>query len=55
MTGSRALVQGGIANRFRELLAEQLKKVKVGPASDPSSEVGPLIDKANVERVDRMV
>src|SRR5215510_376605 len=29
--------------------------VKPGPASDPSSEMGPLIDKPNVERVDKMV
>lgn len=55
MTGSRVIVQRGIANRLREALAERLKNVKVGPASNPGSEMGPLIDKANVQRVDRMV
>jgi acyl-CoA reductase-like NAD-dependent aldehyde dehydrogenase len=55
MTGSRAIVQRGIADRFRTALAEQLENVRVGPASDPSSEMGPLINKTNVERVNKMV
>ena len=55
MTGSRAIVQRGIADRFRAALAERLEKVRVGPASDPSSEMGPLINKRNVERVDKIV
>lgn len=55
MTGSRAIVQRGIADWFRTALAERLRKVRVGPASDPSSEMGPLINKPNVERVNKMV
>ena len=55
MTGSRAIVQRGIADRFRSALAERLKSVRVGPASDPGSEMGPLINKQNVERVNMMV
>ena len=55
MTGSRLIVQRGVAERLRDVLAGQLEAVKVGPASDPHSEMGPLIDKANVERVDAMV
>jgi acyl-CoA reductase-like NAD-dependent aldehyde dehydrogenase len=55
MTGSRAIVQRGIAERFRAVLADRLRQVKVGPASDPASEMGPLIDRENVGRVDRMV
>lgn len=55
MTGSRAIVQKGIADRFRTAVAERLKKVRVGPASDPLSEMGPLINKPNVERVNQMV
>lgn len=54
-TGSRLLVQRGIADKVREGLAARLRSVKVGPASDPSSNMGPLIDKANVARVDRIV
>ena len=54
MTGSRAIVQRGIADRFRTELAERLKKLRVGPAFDPRSEMGPLINKPNVERVNSM-
>ena len=55
MTGSRAIVQRGVADRFRTALAERLKKVRVGPASDSRSEMGPLINKQNVERVNKIV
>ena len=55
MTGSRLLVQSGVADRVRERLAERLINVKVGPAADPTSDMGPLIDKASVERVNQMV
>jgi betaine-aldehyde dehydrogenase len=55
MTGSRLLVQRGIAERMRTLMKDLLEKVKVGPASDPESEMGPVIDKANVARIDRLV
>ena len=55
MTGSRLLVQSGVAARVRRQLAERLSNVKVGPASDPASDMGPMIDKANVERVNQLV
>lgn len=55
MTGSRILVQSGIAAKFIEEFSIRLEKVKVGPAADASSDMGPLIDKANVDRVDRIV
>lgn len=55
MTGSRILVQRTIAAELSERLAALLEAVKPGPASDPSSEIGPLIDKANVARVDAAV
>lgn len=55
MTASRLLVQRGVAEQVRERLSKQLAAVKVGPASDSSSQMGPLIDKASVARVDAMV
>ena len=55
MTGSRLLVQSGIADSVRQRLAERLMNVKVGPASDPTSDMGPMIDKASIERVNQMV
>lgn len=55
MTGSRILAQRGVADRLKKGLSERLRKVKVGPASDPSSDMGPMIDKPNVERVEKIV
>lgn len=55
MTGSRLLVQNDRYEAVRDGLAARLRNVKVGPAADPSSDMGPLIDRANVERVDRVV
>jgi acyl-CoA reductase-like NAD-dependent aldehyde dehydrogenase len=55
MTGSRILVQRGVADQVREGLAAALEGVRVGPASDPESQMGPLIDSDNVERIDRIV
>ena len=55
MTGSRVLVQRSVADAWRERIASLLEKVVVGRADDPNSQMGPLIDKANVERIDRMV
>ncbi|MCA8275621.1 aldehyde dehydrogenase family protein [Burkholderia sp. AU30280] len=55
MTGSRLLVQRGVAAQVREGLSRRLEAVRVGPAADPASDMGPLIDKPNVARVDAMV
>ena len=55
MTGSRILVQRGVAERLKVGLAERLERVRPGPAADPKSDMGPLIDKAAVARVDAAV
>ncbi|EPF74764.1 hypothetical protein GCM10025882_01100 [Acinetobacter gyllenbergii] len=55
MTGSRLLVQRELADELKQKLAQRLEAVKVGPAADPSSDMGPLIDKDNVARVDAVV
>lgn len=55
MTGSRVLVQRSVANAYRNELAELLDAVVLGPADQETSEMGPLIDRANVDRVDRIV
>src|SRR5450755_8526 len=55
MTGSRILVQRPVAEKFMRGLADRLEKVKVGAASDPQSEMGSMINKQSVSRVNRMV
>jgi betaine-aldehyde dehydrogenase len=55
MTGSRLLVHRPILDTVRKRLGARLNAVKVGPASDPTSDMGPMITIANVQRVDRLV
>jgi betaine-aldehyde dehydrogenase len=55
MTASRLLVHESVADELCAKVVEGLKSIKVGPASDEASEMGPLIDQANVERVNGVV
>jgi betaine-aldehyde dehydrogenase len=55
MTGSRILVERSILDEVRRRLSERLEKVRPGPASDPASDIGPLISMSNVTRVDGLV
>lgn len=55
MTGSRVLVQRSVAKAWRERIASLLEKVVVGHADDMNTEMGPVIDRANVARIDRFV
>jgi betaine-aldehyde dehydrogenase len=55
MTGSRLLVHRPVLDSVRARLAARFEALKVGPAADPSSEMGPMINIANVKRVDGMV
>lgn len=55
MTGSRLLVQRDIATALTQRLAAKLESVRVGPAADSASDMGPLIDKPNVQRVNQIV
>ncbi len=55
MTGSRLLVARPIYDEVRERLGRRLAAVKVGPAADPASDMGPMINVDNVRRVDRLV
>ncbi len=55
VTGSRVLVQRAIADEVRTRLGAALAAIQPGPSDDPASQIGPLIDRASAERVDRMV
>jgi acyl-CoA reductase-like NAD-dependent aldehyde dehydrogenase len=51
----RFLVQDGIADRFAAALAGRANALRVGPALEETTEVGPLIDGAAVERMETLV
>jgi betaine-aldehyde dehydrogenase len=55
MTGSRLLVQRSILDEVRTRLAKRLGEVKAGPAADPKSDMGPMINVDAVRRVDKLV
>jgi len=52
---SRLIVQKGIASKIKEALVERTKKLKLGDGLDPNVDVGPVINKAALERIHNYV
>ncbi|MBI4045291.1 MAG: aldehyde dehydrogenase family protein, partial [Devosia nanyangense] len=52
---NRFLVQKGIAEAFSRGLAERMRALAMGPGYDAASQVGPMINRAAVERIDSWV
>jgi acyl-CoA reductase-like NAD-dependent aldehyde dehydrogenase len=48
----RVYVEQAVAERFTELCVTKTKKLRLGPASDPEAEIGPLIRLRQLERVE---
>ncbi|MCU1455052.1 MAG: methylmalonate-semialdehyde dehydrogenase (acylating) [Acidimicrobiales bacterium] len=55
MAVSVAVAVGDVADDLVEAIAKRLPGLRVGPASDPDAEMGPLIDEAALRRVTRYV
>ena len=55
MAVSAVVAVGDIADELVEKIAERARLLKVGPADDPESEMGPLITAAHKERVERLI
>jgi succinate-semialdehyde dehydrogenase/glutarate-semialdehyde dehydrogenase len=52
---NRFLVQDGIYEAFTQRLAEAVRRLNMGPASNPASQQGPLINQAALQKVTRHV
>ena len=52
---NRILVQAGIYDRFAEALTAAVKKLEVGPGNDAKTNVGPLINKEAIAKVEALV
>jgi aldehyde dehydrogenase (NAD+) len=52
---SRLIVQKGIASKVKESLVERTKKLRLGDGLDPQVEIGPVINKAAIERIHKYV
>jgi betaine-aldehyde dehydrogenase len=53
--GSRLLLQEPLYDRFMERLVERAKKIRVGDGFDPQTEMGPLVSRGQMERVQRYI
>jgi succinyl-CoA reductase len=51
----RLLVEQSIADEFASRLAERARRLRVGPALEETTEVGPVIDRPALERLDALV
>lgn len=55
VAGSRLLVQRGVRDRFLERLAHAAGRIPVGPPTDPGTQIGPINNQRQLERITRMV
>ncbi|TYR34333.1 betaine-aldehyde dehydrogenase [Mesorhizobium microcysteis] len=49
--GTRVFVQDGVYDRFLDRLTARTKKIRIGDPLDPETQMGPLINKAQHEKV----
>ncbi|OOV86755.1 NAD-dependent succinate-semialdehyde dehydrogenase [Oceanospirillum linum] len=52
---NRLLVQAGVHDEFSEKLAKRVEQMQIGNGTTPGVEVGPLINKAAIDKVDTLV
>ncbi|MEO1199196.1 MAG: betaine-aldehyde dehydrogenase [Pseudomonadota bacterium] len=49
--GTRVFVQNGIRERFLDRLLDRTKKIRLGDPLDPETQMGPLVNRAQYDRV----
>ncbi|MGH8892555.1 MAG: NAD-dependent succinate-semialdehyde dehydrogenase, partial [Actinomycetes bacterium] len=52
---NRFYVEEPVAAEFASRLADRMRALRVGPGADPDTQVGPLVNRAAVEKVDELV
>ena len=52
---NRVFVQAGVHDRFVDKLGARIAALKVGPASDEGSQIGPMINRKAVDKIERHV
>ncbi|HEX6971337.1 MAG TPA: NAD-dependent succinate-semialdehyde dehydrogenase, partial [Limnochordia bacterium] len=52
---NRIYVEAPVREAFAERLVAKVKALRVGPGSDPATEIGPLVDRSALEKVERHV
>ena len=51
----RLFVEGSVAEEFTRRCVEKTQKLKLGPGSDPATEIGPLIRPQHVQRMSELI
>ncbi|GLY93026.1 NAD-dependent succinate-semialdehyde dehydrogenase [Actinoplanes sp. NBRC 103695] len=52
---NRFFVESSVAEQFASALAERMAALRVGPGTDPDTQVGPLVNEDTVDKVDKLV
>ena len=52
---NRVYVQSGVYERFAQMLCARVAELRVGPASNPASQIGPMINARAVDKIARHV
>lgn len=52
---NRILVQAGVYDAFADKLAARVSAMKVGPGTEPGVEIGPMINAAAIDKIDRHI
>lgn len=55
VAGSRLILQDTVYDKFLTLLVRQTRNLKIGDQYDPSTEIGPLINREHLERVEGFI
>jgi succinate-semialdehyde dehydrogenase/glutarate-semialdehyde dehydrogenase len=55
VAANRILVQSGVADEFAERLADRISQVKVGRGTEPGTQLGPMINREQRDRVQLLV
>lgn len=55
ISSKRIILLEKIAEEFKEKILEKTEKLKIGDPMDPKTQIGPLINKEQLEKVDRQV
>ena len=52
---NRILVQAGVYNAFAEKLSQRVVRMKVGAGTDQSTDIGPMINAAAIDKIERHI
>ncbi|MGZ3499620.1 MAG: aldehyde dehydrogenase family protein [Vulcanimicrobiaceae bacterium] len=53
--GSRLVIEESLHDRFMDRLVERARKIRIGDGFDPETEMGPLISRAHMEKVEGFI